>query len=264
MLRYLFFLPFLPLQAICQTVTPLPNPARLAGLSAGVSLSAYGNVCVVDYSDAASDRVIKLLAVKAFNPDILVSYYLQKGWLFDVSYGIGYSGAVSLEASEEVGSSTTWSLAMSRLSGRVTKRWALGNGRWALGPRMGYIHNFIETGNRGSDASNTQPIVFTRPWEGSYTFRYQDLRRYNAPGYELGGELSHQLSRRNTVALAAFYTNTFSNRFIARITLTYDRMGVSQPPLVSQTKLEAWVVGVTWRYLLFPSHRFEIKAIDFR
>ncbi|MBC7449026.1 MAG: hypothetical protein H7330_13310 [Hymenobacteraceae bacterium] len=233
------------------------NPARLPGFFLGGGNSLYVSFSPVTRLGVIDDGLRKTVSGSLFTPEIFVGWQSRGGWQWQVGYGFGYTGAVRLDASAEIGKGIIWKLPLSRAPLRLTRLWALGGGRLAAGPQLGLAYNFWEKDNRGTNYSITQPIALAVPERGIYTEHIQDLGRYYTLGYELGGELAYQLTTTTTLGLVARYTNSFGNRYVARMTLTYDNYGVPQPPLVAQSKLEAWALGLTLRRGLFrkpPTH----------
>lgn len=84
-------------------------------------------------------------------------------------------------------------------------------------------------------------------------FYTDDLQRSQTFSYEVGGECSYQFSLRSMLSLNGFYTNSFRDEYIARARFETEIYGRNSAPTYSQTKLEAWVASLTYRYLLIQN-----------
>ncbi len=231
--------------------TVASNPARLPGFFWGGGNSLYISLSPVTRLGVLDAGLRKTASRSLLTPEIFVGWQSRSGWQWQFGYGFGYTGAVRLNGSNYELIDIIWKLPLSRAPLRLTRLWPLGDGRLAAGPQLGLVYNFWEKDNRGTDYSTTQPIASAVPERGSITEHLQDLGRYHTLNYELAGELAYQLTANTSLGLVARYTNSFGSRYVARMTLTYDNYGVPQPPLVAQSKLEAWALGLTLRRGLF-------------
>jgi hypothetical protein len=233
------------------------NPQGWHGFSLGATVSAYGNLCDTYRLGVIQSARRKELKASLFNFDVLLGYQTPSGWRFETGHGFGASGIVGVDAVRSVGRSSTWLFPLARVPLRIYRRQALGTSRFAVAPMGGLLYTFWWPTMRGSTYDNTQLRAPLRPEIGSVRLQFYDLGRYHSLSYELGTELSYLLNKETVFTLRAHYTNTFSPDYVARMILSYDDYGVSQPAYVSQSKLEAWVLaaGVQFRLARSPESR---------
>lgn len=197
----------------------------------------YYSFC--DITKTGSNTISKNINSSLFNPEVTIGYHLTSGWQVEVGHGFGYSGGVGIEARKEIGTDYWWNLALARVPVRLYKRFPIGASRFSIAPFAGASYTFWWPSLRGTYSTNTQPIAYANPARGSATLTFLDLGHYHSIGYELGGELQAQITKKAAIGLRTHYTNSFSRNYVSKMTLEYDNFGVKQPVITALSRLEA-------------------------
>ncbi len=212
-----------------------------------MSNAAYYSFCDIK-REGSAQAVSKNGRASAFNPEFMIGYRTPTGWQIEVGHGFGYSGGVGIKAYKEIGTEYWWSMPLARVPMRLYKHLPLGFSRFSLAPQLGLSYTFWWPSMRGSYSATTQSIAYANPARGAKTLSFYDLKRYHSLGYDVGIELQYQLSKNYQLGLRSCYTNSFSRRYVGRMTLEYDNYGVQQPTIISQSRLEAIAVAVSLQY----------------